>query len=432
MRRSVGGFAAAAVAAGMLLVPASTASATPGVGLGFGFCPGPSPLVHHGAHWAHRRLASGASLATARGHSPKGPVKVSVLRIKLRNHNVRPVALHGGLTNGRRLSEFAHNKHLVAAVNGGYFNTTYGAPKVPFVVDRRAVVLWAQHRPAAGIGINHRAEAGHVWLHGVVRSEGSRARLAAVNPPWLPEGLTLYTPAWGSGHLPLPAGALTRTLRNGLVSSGVHHTMHVPSDGRLLVARGLVAKEYLRHSLGFGNPVRVSKRVRTDAHVPFAQAYGTGTQVVKQRGTIENDLYCNRHAMYAARTTIGWNNKGSNLMLVTVESPRGPDYEGAVENQMSALMVSLGATRAFALDGGGSTELLARLPTVHRVKIRSHVNGRDRRHKVRVRVRVRKTWDLHAIAHGYYERRIPVGIGIYSRRVHKGTRWHTVRPRHRR
>jgi hypothetical protein len=294
------------------------------------------------------------------------------------------------------------------------------------VVGGRAVVLSATPQPAAGIGVNHRAEAGDVWLNGSVRSDGITAPLQAVNTPTLVNGLTLYTAGWGRGRIPLGSGPQTRTLRDGQIGSGVHETTHVPQGAELLVARGAVAKGYLQ-SFAVGDPVQVSRHVGTDAQVPFAQAYGTGTQVVQQRGVIEDDLYCNIHEAYAARTTIGWNSAGSNLMLVTVESPDGADYHGADENQMSALLVSLGATRAFALDGGGSTELLARLPTVHTVKIRSHIKTKSKHRKIRIRIRTRKTWDLHAVAHAYTERHIPVGIGIYSRAVHKATRWHTVK-----
>jgi hypothetical protein len=375
-------------------------------------------------------LASGVTLSRARSHNAKGRLEISVLRVHLRNRNVHLGALHGGLSTGHRLSDLARGRHVVAATNGMYFNTSTGGPKVPFVAGRHAVVLTSTPEPAAGVGTDHRAQAGHVWLRGEVRSGRAQFPLSAVNPAWpIAGGISVYTPTWGGGPIAMPSGARTRTIRHGRIASGMHRTRRLPAHSRLLVARGAIARDWLR-SLSLGWPVVVSAHVETDAPAPFAQAYGTGTQVVAERGVVRDGLYCRRGEVYAARTAIGWRDDGHRLLLVTVESPRGPDTYGVDENQMSALMVALGVDRGYALDGGSSTELLARLPTVHRVKLRSRIRHRGHR-RVLVRVRQRMSWDLHAVARGYGERRIPVGIGIYSRHVHKGTHWHTIRRRRR-
>jgi Phosphodiester glycosidase len=88
------------------------------------------------------------------------------------------------------------------------------------------------------------------------------------------------------------------------------------------------------------------------------------------------------------------------LILATIESPHGGDGFGVDENQMSEVMVRLGAARSYALDGGGSTELVAKLPKEHKLSIRTPTpNG--------------------------HERRIPVGIGVYSLPKPKHHRHHT-------
>jgi hypothetical protein len=134
-------------------------------------------------------------------------------------------------------------------------------------------------------------------------------------------------------------------------------------------------------------------RVGTDAPEPFTQAYGVGTQTVEHADQISTGLYCSRHEYYAARTGIAWTRSRSTLMLVTAESPRAADHYGLDENQMSALLVSLRAATGYALDGGYSTTMVARLRHYHPNRL-----------------------TLVAAPRGHRQRPIPVGVGVYYRR----------------
>ena len=324
-------------------------------------------------------------------HGDRGKVEVRVVRIDLTQRGVSVAPLHGSLSSGRVLTSLASNRKLVAATNGMYFNLTYGAPKVPFISHRRPMVLTERPQRVAGIGVNHRAQDGDVWLSGSVRSGNALARLAAVNEPWVPRGLSVYTSAWGRRHIPLNSGAKSREVRHGRVHSGIGHHRVVPRGGRMLVARGAPAVHWLR-SLGHDAPVSTRLHVGTDAPVAFEQAYGVGTHTVSRADQINTGLYCSHHEYYAARTGIAWTRSRSTLMLVTAVSPRGPDHYGLDENQMSALLVKLRAAGAYALDGGYSTGMVARL--------RHH-----RHHRLTL-----------IAGHHHRQRQIPVGVGVFYRR----------------
>jgi hypothetical protein len=159
----------------------------------------------------------------------------------------------------------------------------------------------------------------------------------------------------------------------------------------MLVARGAPAVHWLR-SLGHDAPVSTRLHVGTDAPVAFEQAYGVGTHTVSRADQINTGLYCSHHEYYAARTGIAWTRSRSTLMLVTAVSPRGPDHYGLDENQMSALLVKLRAAGAYALDGGYSTGMVARL--------RHH-----RHHRLTL-----------IAGHHHRQRQIPVGVGVFYRR----------------
>ncbi|MGN6474966.1 MAG: phosphodiester glycosidase family protein, partial [Mycobacteriales bacterium] len=133
-------------------------------------------------------------------------------------------------------------------------------------------------------------------------------------------------------------------------------------------------------------------RAATDAPVRFAQAYGVGTQTVEQADQISTGLYCSRHEYYAARTGIAWTRSRSTLLLVTAESPHAPDHYGLDENQMSAVLVNLRAATGYALDGGYSTTMVARL--------------RHHHHRLA----------LVTAPRGHRQRAIPVGVGVFYSR----------------
>jgi hypothetical protein len=160
-----------------------------------------------------------------------------------------------------------------------------------------------------------------------------------------------------------------------------------PAGGSLLIARGDAAVQWLR-ALAHGAPVKVHSAVATNAPEPFAQAYGTGTQVVSQADQPRTHVVCPTPVL-AARTAIAWTRSRTTLLLITAESPRGPDGYGLDWDQLSALMTQLRAAVGYTLDGGTSTEMVAKLPG-HRALT------------------------LETAPHGNRQRPIPVGIGVIA------------------
>ncbi|HVT22865.1 MAG TPA: phosphodiester glycosidase family protein [Mycobacteriales bacterium] len=387
--RGVASPAVALVATLALLQSAAPAGA--GDNGNYAFCPPARTTSASHLHWAHHRLAPGVTLASSTMRGDRGKVEVRVLRVDLTHRGVSVAPLHGALASGRILTSLAATRKLVAATNGMYFNLSTGSPKVPFVSHRRPMVLSDRPARVAGIGVNHRAQDGDVWLDGTVRSGDAVARLSAVNLPFPPRGLSVYTGAWGRRHVPLKPGVRSREVRHGRVVSGTGRHPVAPRGGRLLVAHGRPAVHWLR-SLRHHARVSIRLRVATDAPVRFEQAYGVGTHTVSRADQINTGLYCSRHEYYAARTGIAWTRSRSTLMLVTAVSPRGPDHHGLDENQMSALLVHLRAAGGYALDGGYSTGMVVRLPHHHRHRL-TQVAG-----------------------HHHRQRRIPVGVGVFYRR----------------
>lgn len=368
------------------LVPVATANA--GSNQRSDYCPAARTSANTRFPMTQRRLAPGVTVSSTTMASSRGQVAVRILRVDLTQPGVGVTSLHRALASGHVLTSLASPPRIVAATNAMYFSLTYAAPVYPFIANGIPMVLSAVPQRVVGVATNQRAQDGNAWLSGEVTSGDAIMQLAAVNlmPP---RGLSVFTSSWGSRLVPLTSDARTRRVAHGAVVSDTGRFRSVPAGGYLLVARGDTALRWLR-ALGNGAPVTVSRHVETDAPVPFKEAYGAGMQTVAHADQPSTHLYCTTTETLAARTSIAWTRSRSTLMLVTAESPRGPDNFGIDENQMSALLVHLRAAGGYALDGGTSTEMVARVP--------------GRRHLV-----------LETAPHGTSQRPMPVGIGIYYR-----------------
>jgi hypothetical protein len=333
-------------------------------GHGSAGCPAAESLVPN-THWTNRTLAAGVVMSAGTAHDAKGSVNIHVLRVNLNNPRVRVEPLLGKLAERRPLSVLAQrHAHLVAATNTGYFDFISGAPTEPLIVGGKPLVLSKRHELVVGIGHNGRFEAGKVWLSSAAVAAGKPQQVVAVNETHPPSGLGVFTSSWGGARVP---GGWSTTLR------GVTHNLidiltrsrratTVPGGGYLLQGRGAPASSWLS-ALSAGTKVSLAATVKTTAAEPFVQAYGVGAQLVAKSGVVKTGFTCNSaNTKQPARTAIGWTDGGRDVVIAVVADHLGTSMHGLDEDQMSKLMVQLGVSQAYAFDGSGSTELLAKLP----------------------------------------------------------------------
>jgi hypothetical protein len=372
-------------------------------------CPKAESLVP-GAHLSTRTLAKGVTLSGGTAHDPQGQVVIHVLRVDVSNRHVVLAPLVRSLAERSPLSQLAaHRRHLVAATNTGYFDFRTGAPVGPFITGGRVVMLSTRHQRVAGLGSNGRLEAGDVWLSATVTSGSSAHPLSALNELDPPSGLAVYTRAWGTS-VSVRSGAGIRPVASGVVGAssvvgsggngGGHGGGHgggrsngvaIPVNGELLVATSQSARSWLR-LLHSGASLKSAIAVKTSAPVAFTQAYGVGSQIVARAGHPLTGFSCDSsNTRTPARTSIGFAKGGRQLILAVVSDHPRTSVHGLDEDQMSKLMVQLGAASAYAFDGSGSAELLARTPGAASLTLRNYP------------------------ADGV-ERPMPLGLGIYTRR----------------
>jgi hypothetical protein len=368
-------------------------------------CPKAESLVP-AAHLKTQSLGNGVTLSTGTAVDPAGRVVIHVLRADLSSRHVDVKPLVHKLAERSPLSRLAaHRPHLVAATNTGYFDFRTGAPVGPFISRGKALMLSTRHERVAGIGRGGLVQAGDVWLAAQLTSASVSHAVSAINELRPPSGLAVYTAAWGS-RVFVDRNATTRTAVNGVIGAPNHSSTNrsgggggggsgndvtIPAHGEVLVATSLSAQSWLE-GLNTGGTLSSSTTVKTSATSPFSQAYGVGPQIVAQRGLPITGFSCDSsNTRTPARTSIGYAKGGRQLVLVTVDDHPGTSVHGLDEDQMSKLMVQLHVTQAYAFDGSGSTELLARKRGTTTLSLRTYPGDGA-------------------------ERPMPLGLGIYSHR----------------
>ncbi len=304
-------------------------------------------------------LASGVRLTVA--EAPRQ--RLSYRLTEATTSRAELATLGGRLTAREPLSALAAaaGPGVLAAVNGDFFDIFgSGVPLGPVIRGGRLLKGSAEPVKAVGTDRAGRVRKGRVRLVGAVSAGGRPHRLDCLNCLALQQGLAVYTPDWGSAPRPVRARGPVRQLT---VSAGRvvdvrdrADTRQVPEDGFVVVAVGPVAKAL--DTVPAGAPVSFTAGQESDLASPWGLAMGyRGTLL--DGGRIPAFPHTHRYEIPEPRTALGWDGKGRRLWLLTVDG-RSSRAAGLTVAGTARLMKRLGARNAVMLDGGGSTQMIAR------------------------------------------------------------------------
>ncbi|MFD0691799.1 phosphodiester glycosidase family protein [Actinomadura fibrosa] len=332
-----------------------------------------------------RVVAPGIVRTTFDTFGRSGWTRAHVLNAAL-GGKVRAGLLGGKVTETRKLSEAADREGAVAGINGDFYdiNETNAAigPEIKDGVPRKGT---DQRSTVATIGEDGAARLADVLLEGKVTLAGAVHKINALNAATAAaDGITVYTDQWGPGLRTLGAatGPYTELVVSGSKVTAVHGeltTTPVPDGGLVIVGRGTAAatlaaaaKPGDAASLDFGLRTEVTSRAKapgvrgsapgrdTDSPVKPRTALGSNAVLVRDGKAIDLPPSTGNDAL-KPRTAIGWAEGGKRLLLVTVDGSANFSA-GVTYDDMALLMARLGAHEAFMLDGGGSSDLVARTP----------------------------------------------------------------------
>ncbi|MEU0005927.1 phosphodiester glycosidase family protein [Streptomyces sp. NPDC006314] len=382
----------------------------------------PAGAAPAGAAPVGRRIAPGVTYRQFDVDAAAGTAHAHLLTVDLGNPHVRVGLLHPGAVAARAtVSRLADSAGAVAGVNGDFFHITEtqhpgveatGAPVGPAVADgqvlKAAVPKGQRFGPALpsgtntqdvfGVGTDRRARLDRLSLVGSVGTPEGRLPLKGLNQYALPlNSVGAFTAKWGSASrvravcgtdtqraAPCSTDTYEVKLEGGRVASvsDAPGSGSIPADTTVLVGREKGAQQL--RELSVGDPVTVTHTLAAaTSGVPYAFAVG-GFPVLRDGEPLSglDDVTS------AVRTAVGFRGGGQQLLILALDG--AADYRtGMTVAEEADTMRTLGASDAFNLDGGGSTELVTRDEDAGAVTVRNHPSGGA-------------------------ERPVPNGIGVFS------------------
>lgn len=358
-----------------------------------------------GAALAGKRIAPGVTYRQFDIDAAAGRTHAHLLTVDLADPHVRVGLLHPGAVAARAtVSGMADSAGAVAGVNGDFFNISEtqhpgvevtGASVGPAIADGqvlKSAVPDGQRfgptlppgtstRDVFGVGTDRRARLDRLSLVGRVATPEGTFRLKGLNQYALAENsVGAFTSRWGSASR-MRAVCGTDTQRSAPCSTDTYEVKvqggrvvsasdtpgsgSIPANTTVLVGREEGAQRLRK--LSVGDAVTVTHGlVGASSGVPYAFAIG-GFPVLRDGEALSglDDVTS------AVRTVVGFRSGGRQLLILALDGAAA--YRtGMTVAEEAGTMRSLGASDAFNLDGGGSTELVTRDDGASAVTVRNH------------------------------------------------------------
>jgi len=299
-----------------------------------------------------------------------GRQHTQVMNVDLTDPNVRLGVVEAGdtLTDpaDETVSSMATRTHAVAGVNGDYFEiNASGRPLGGVVTDGQ---LLKSPRSDYNAQLTVRADGSMVigpeTYTGTVTDGTASSPLASVNVvnDVAAGGITRVTPALGAtGALAGPAVLVTGHVSgNGLVVDGIQDGATSVPAGTTGFLGGGIGGVWLKSTVHTGDVLTVREKTMPDNRP--RQLLSGATMLVKD-GAVFDDPTGTPPSGVNPETAVGLTKDGRHAIIVTLDGRFGESTAvGVSPAQVAGYLVRHGAFSALLLDGGGSTEMVARQP----------------------------------------------------------------------
>ncbi|WP_242504550.1 phosphodiester glycosidase family protein [Promicromonospora panici] len=275
------------------------------------------------------------------------------------------------------VSQMAASRGAIAAINGDYFDINNSGAALGAAVDDGTLIKSASpgRERSVAIGPDGVGRLAQLFLEGSVSWKVSTSSatdgstefpVSGLNVTALPAGgVAVYDAGWGTFTRARPLAAGEQGVEVWVDADGTVTAVGQPAGGQLpdgtraVVARPGAAADALA-TLAPGDRVDLDYGLREDA-ADVAVAIGGGVEdPLLEDGEVTSatgDHVELRHP----RTAVGFDESGTRAYFVVVDG-RQTHSIGMNLYELGELMAQLGADDAINLDGGGSSEMVARLP----------------------------------------------------------------------
>ncbi|MBI4172412.1 MAG: phosphodiester glycosidase family protein [Actinobacteria bacterium] len=318
-------------------------------------------------------LMPGVTYESGVQFTPHGPVALHIVTGPRPGglYQLRPVLSNDTISGLETLSAMQRRLSASATtvgVNGDFFSFASGRPSGVFMHDGQVVSPPYGDRSSIGVGADGTLDVRRIEFFGTWQGLGQKRVLNDLNEVPVPNGISLFTSAWGPATPSLP-GATEAVLypfpvplpNTDLAAPAIQLTgggsTPIPLGGAVLVARGTAAA-----SLAAEAPVGTTLTTRLIFRPDWAgivNAIGGGPVLVRDGGPVFKALEAFSADVLlprAPRTAVGQLADGRVILVAT--DGRQPGYSVGMTNfELAQTLSRLGAVTGAALDGGGSTTL---------------------------------------------------------------------------
>jgi len=309
---------------------------------------------------------------------------VYMLEVDINATDVEILPVTGGERFGdaETVGDMARKYGAVGAVNGGFFYS-FGDRRLPvgnLVIEGTPLAVSDYLVSSAALTtFNDRLQflCGYFNFRLTVGLAGQTFPASTVNSASTIPGIHLYSEEWGSRLAGDGASLNVSLSRDGenvyRVAAAGTGQLEIPPGGMALRFTGTPWQE-IRRALVPGEPVHVHFEYDRDYWGEIEHLITAGPLLVEEGRPVFQAVqegFTGSILLPNSRTAMGVDKKG-NVLLVVAESAVTGSRVGLTFEEMSLLMVELGAVEAVGLDGGGSSTFSVR------GKVVNHAAGRQR------------------------------------------------------
>lgn len=317
-------------------------------------------------------LAPGITYERQLLFTPLGPEVIHVMTAPKPGglYGLRPVLSNDSVQGRETVTSMQKRMSSIATVGGvnADFFTGNGLPSGMFMQSGILESPPQPRRSTVGITDDGRLLVQQVAMLGAWQGSGQRRPVTTLNQQPGPEGVALYTPAWGPATPaanntieitldPFPPATAVSDLTGTVTAAKPAGGTPIPPDGAVLVGRGSSAAR-LAEEAPIGQQVTV-RLILTPQWGGVADAVGGGPLIVQNGQPVFRALEqftTSQLSLRNARTAVGQRADGT-IVLVAVDGQQ-PGYSTGLTNfELAQQMVRLGAVTASALDSGASTTM---------------------------------------------------------------------------
>ncbi len=310
----------------------------------------------------------------------------NVIVIDLQNPHVQLDVMtgkNGQFTTRQTVRSMASETGAVAAVNGDYYNVSGEGVPIGGVVSEGELLSspsYLNGMYAFALTKDNQPIIDTFSFSGTISSDGGfyQYPLAGVNKTtyWTDpnkihshqDALYIYTSEWGSKSrandgATKPTEVLVQDRKVVQIAADTTLDMLAPENGYILRASGKAAT-FMKDNFKAGDPIYADYQlVPTDASRTydtrsFQMMIGGHTILVDNGAPATYSRDTSSLNGYRSRTGLGYSQDGRYVYMITVDN-RG-DSKGMSLSEFQRFMVSIGVWKGLNLDGGGSTQLVAR------------------------------------------------------------------------